>query len=353
MQTAFEALRESFANSIHLVHPREDVPYSVYTDASKLGISAVLIQEDVSGEKLVVSTASRILNTTEQKYSTCEQELLAVVYALQKFRIYIFGHQVTVYSDNKALSFLRKCNLTSNRVTRWIMQIQEYDIQIVHISGAANFFADALSRNPVGITKEQMQQVGKPKEILFAAIDLKIDNTLRKELKELAKHQLEDVTLVKIRQQLMNNSLALKEKYLVRDDILYFQDKIRYPYWRPMIPKDLEYKIIKYVHTYCGHQGTDKCMNHITYSFYIKNIGRKVRKYVSHCDICQQVKHPNRAYDVEIKSHLPKKPGELMSLDLFGPLPRGKGNVKYLLVCLHVFSKYVMIYPLKSATTKS
>jgi hypothetical protein len=82
MQTAFEALRESFANSIHLVHPREDVPYSVYTDASKLGISAVLIQEDVSGEKLVVSTTSRILNTTEQKYSTCEQELLAVVYAL-------------------------------------------------------------------------------------------------------------------------------------------------------------------------------------------------------------------------------------------------------------------------------
>jgi transposase InsO family protein len=50
---------------------------------------------------------------------------------------------------------------------------------------------------------------------------------------------------------------------------------------------------------------------------------------------------------------LPKKPGELMSLDLFGPLPRGKGNVKYLLECLDVFSKHVMIYPLKSATTKS
>jgi hypothetical protein len=73
MQTAFEKLRASFASSVQLVHPRTELPYSIYTDASKLGISSVLMQESDSGEKLIVSTASRVLSSTERKYSTCEQ----------------------------------------------------------------------------------------------------------------------------------------------------------------------------------------------------------------------------------------------------------------------------------------
>jgi hypothetical protein len=128
MQLAFEELRTSFAHSVHLVHPRPELPYAIYTDASKLGIGSVLMQESVSGEKLIVSTASRVLSSTEQEYSTCEEELLAVVYALQKFRVYIFGNKVTIYSDNKAMSFLKKCSLTYNRDTRWVMHIQEYDL---------------------------------------------------------------------------------------------------------------------------------------------------------------------------------------------------------------------------------
>jgi hypothetical protein len=202
MQQAFEGLRASFASSIQLAHPREDLPYLIYTDASKLGISAILMQENEKGEKLVISTASRVLSAIEQKYSTCEQELLAVVYALQKFRIYVFGHKITLYSDNKALSFLKKCTLTSNRVTRWIMQIQEYDLQIVHISGTSNYFADILSRNPVGITTEQLNQVRKPKEILVAAINLNVDVNLKKELKDLVKLQEQDVKLIEIKQKI-------------------------------------------------------------------------------------------------------------------------------------------------------
>jgi hypothetical protein len=78
-----------------------------------------------------------------------------------------------------------------------------------------------------------------------------------------------------------------------------------------------------------------------------------VRKYVSHCDICQRAKHPNRAYEVVKISHLPTKPGELLTVDLYGPLPTGRGGVKYLFVCLEFFSKHVKLYPLKAATTRS
>jgi hypothetical protein len=62
------------------------------------------------GDPLVISTASRALSAVEQRYSICELELLAIVYALRKFRLYVVGHPVTLNTDNKALSFLKRCN---------------------------------------------------------------------------------------------------------------------------------------------------------------------------------------------------------------------------------------------------
>jgi hypothetical protein len=352
-EDAFLRLRESFAHSIQLVHPHDDLPYSIFTDASKLGVSSILTQESDTGETLVVSTASRVLTPVERRYSTCEQELLAVVYALQKFRVYVFGHPITVYSDNKALSFLKQCNLTSSRVTRWVMQLQEYDLQIVHIKGTDNFFADALSRNPIGLSQERRDLVLKPREIFVAGINLGTDKKLTKELGNLSEHQLGDPVLLKIREELERNPSKFQDKFMIRDKVLYCKNDRTYPYWRAMLPSKLEYRVIQYVHTLLGHQGTDKCMLQISQTFHLKSLGRKVRRYVAHCDICQRAKHPNRAYEVERVSHLPKGPGELLTIDLYGPLPTGRAGVKYLLVCLDFFSKHVTLYPLKTATTRS
>jgi hypothetical protein len=219
-QDAFLNLRECFARSIHLVHPCEELPYDIYTDASKLGISSILTQVNESGETLIVSTASRVLSPVERKYSTCEQELLAVVYALQKFRIYVLGHQVTVYSDNKALTFLKKCNLTSSRITRWVMQLQEFDLTIVHINGVNNHFADVLSRNPIGLSQESRSQVNRSNEVYVRKVNLGTDKTLMKELGNLSEHQKGDPVLMKIRDELAKNPINLQEKYKIDDDVL-------------------------------------------------------------------------------------------------------------------------------------
>jgi len=85
LQKVFEELCAQFANSIHLIHPNNELPHSIYTDASKFTIGAILMQTDKNGETYNVSTASRVLTATEQKYSTCEHERLAIVYALNKF----------------------------------------------------------------------------------------------------------------------------------------------------------------------------------------------------------------------------------------------------------------------------
>jgi hypothetical protein len=65
-QQAFEELRAQFANSIHLIHPNDELPYSIYTVASKFAIGALLMQTDENGETYIVPTASRVLNATEQ-----------------------------------------------------------------------------------------------------------------------------------------------------------------------------------------------------------------------------------------------------------------------------------------------
>jgi len=103
LQQAFETLRAKFAHSIQLIHPDEKKSWIINSDASGRAIGSVLLQERDDGGFNIVSTASRVLNQTEQRYTTCEKELLAIVYALQRSRIYIYGRKVTLFTDNKAL----------------------------------------------------------------------------------------------------------------------------------------------------------------------------------------------------------------------------------------------------------
>jgi hypothetical protein len=352
MQRAFESIRQKFAASIHLVHPNETQPFSIYTDASRIAIGGVLMQADEEGNPQIISTTSRVLTAYEQHYTTCEQELLSIVNALQKFRIYVFGRKIRVHTDNKALSFLKRCVLTSNRVARWVMQLQEYELDISHIRGAENHLADVLSRNPSGLSPQQINDLTKPRELLVAALNLDIDDSVKRQLKDLLRHQTQDPTVEAIRQQLANESLGVKSKYRLHNRIVYVNCGTP-PGWRAYLPAHLERPVIKFIHTSYGHSGTDKCVSIIADSFYVKNLGRKVRQLLASCEVCQLVKQPNRSYDIEFTSHCPRKPGELLSVDLYGPIPTGRAGAKFIFVCVDVFSKHAKLYPLRSATAKA
>ena len=94
-------------------------------------------------------------------------------------------------------------------------------------------------------------------------------------------------------------------------------------------------------------------MDQIAHSFHIKNLGRKIKKFIARCDTCQWVKYPNKSYTTQERSYFPARPGDLCAPDLFGPLPVARGGVRYILVCYDVFSKHVKLYALKTATTRS
>lgn len=121
LQNVFENLRAKFADSIHLVHPDDKKAYIINTDGSGKAIGGVLLQESDDGPYNIVSTASRVLSAAERS----ERELLAVVHALDRFKIYTYEQKITLCKDYKSFSSQNKCVITSNRVARLILNIQD------------------------------------------------------------------------------------------------------------------------------------------------------------------------------------------------------------------------------------
>jgi len=149
--------------------------------------------------------------------------------------------------ENKALSFLGKYALTSNRFGRWVMQIQEYNPHIQHIRGADNFLADAISRNPAGLCERDCKELFKPKELEVPTINLGIDNSEGKSLKELARFQARDKRIQEIIQIVEQKQKDSNKNVMVQNDVLYNKKSHKYPYWRPVLPTDLEILVIRYV----------------------------------------------------------------------------------------------------------
>ena len=119
-------------------------------DASDFAVGAVLGQR-VDKKPVVIYYASKTLSDAQLNYTTTEKELLAVVYALDKFRSYLWGSKVIVYSDHSAARYLMEKKDAKPRLIRWILLLQEFDLEIREKKGCENVVADHLSRLPSGV----------------------------------------------------------------------------------------------------------------------------------------------------------------------------------------------------------
>lgn len=115
------------------------------TDASDYGLGAVLIQKTTEGER-VVSYASKSLTEAEQKYCTTEKEALAIVWAVEKFKMYLLGIHFELNTDHRALEAIFKpASNPPARIERWLLRVQVFDFHVVYKKGNTNI-ADSLSR---------------------------------------------------------------------------------------------------------------------------------------------------------------------------------------------------------------
>ncbi|KII65852.1 Retrovirus-related Pol polyprotein [Thelohanellus kitauei] len=145
-QHSFLDLKKKLNNLPLLRFPRVDEPLQLFTDESGRTIGACLFQKK-DDDILSISFASRTLNRAEENYSTIDPEMLAIVWAVKKYRHYLLGRNFIIRTDHNPLSYLSNFRDNHGRRARWLSLLSEYIFEIQHIPGHLNKVADVLSRS--------------------------------------------------------------------------------------------------------------------------------------------------------------------------------------------------------------
>lgn len=321
-ENAFNLLKTALVSTPVLCTPDFDQPFVIQTDASSVGIGAILTQGE-ENEK-IIACMSQKLSSAQTKYTAMELECLAVLLAIEKFRPYVEGVKFTVVTDNASLLWLKNLKDPSGRLARWALRLQQYDYTLIHRKGKYNVVADALSR-------------------AVEVIDLEED--------QFSGDEWYDVLLKRIEEN-PGNFPAFK----IENNKVYKCLKIPKGgefKWKLVIPTHRRNNLIKDCHdnVISGHGGVNKTTQRIKTRFFWPGMNKNIRDYVRSCEVCQTCKHSNQTLRHEIgEPKQPKLPWEMLSLDFIGPLPRSKKGNTMLLVILDVFSKYVLLHPMRSAT---
>ena len=326
-----------------LYHPSRDRPFYLMTDASKTSLGAFLYQKDDNEQRRIVSMASRSLRGAEVNYFTTELELLAIAWALGKFRSYILGGPIKIETDHQALTYLLSCRFLNSRLIRWRLAIQDYCLEITHIPGTKNQIADALSRIPLNNRDEQTEEAS-----IALILTRKPNVELRNRLKNVALEQRGDKKLENIIAHLEKG--AEYSDFHLKRNVLIKGKKERE---RVVVAESLAKMIIHEIHELYGHIGSYKCRKIFEEAFWMTKARRYIAQWIRVCDSCQRNKtytHPNEIITAPI---IPAGPNDLLSIDYLGPLPVSKAGTRYILVTIDAFTKFVKLYPMRKIDTRT
>lgn len=309
--------------------PNFEQPFSIQTDASDVGIGAVLTQGEGEDER-VIAYMSRKLTAAQKKYTTTERECLAVLEAISHFKSYVEGTRFKVVTDHASLLWLRNLKDPSSRLTRWALRMQAYDFELVHRRGKLNVVADALSRFVESIEVEET-----------------VDNL--------------DEDYLKLRENIGKNPGKFSN-FCVQNGIIYKHCVCRNDSglieteWKVYVAASDRSKILNEVHDDAlgSHFGVLKTYQRVKTLYYWPKMKTYVKNYVASCEKCQLNKHSNNKIKVPMGEQ--KKIDGLwdsISIDFVGPFPRSKKGNKYLLVIIDNFSKYCILRPTRNADAKT
>ena len=136
-EAAYRTLKNAVTSKPVLHLPDHDKSYTLRVDASEVGIGAVLLQEH-DNSLFPVGYRSKKLMSAEKRYSTIERECLAVIWAIRKFHPYLYGREFRVQTDHQPLQYLNRAKYTNDRIMRWALYLQGFNMKIKTIKGQEN-----------------------------------------------------------------------------------------------------------------------------------------------------------------------------------------------------------------------
>ena len=258
---------------------------------------------------------SRSLTPCEQHYSQTEKEALSLVWACEKFHVYLYGRRFELVTDHKPLEVIYgPRSRPSARIERWVLRMQPYDFQVVHVQGQKNI-ADPLSRlvkqSIKGTTTEDY------KYVRFVAT-----NATPRALttREIAEASAEDEKLWKVRAAIETREFQNCCDYLLVASELCVTGYLVLRELRIVIPQKLRQRVLDLAHE--RHLGVVAMKANLCTKVWWPGMDKAAEKHCRSCHGCQLVARPDQPEPIT-SSTLPDGPWRDIAVDLMGPLPSG------------------------------
>ena len=345
-QQSFDQSKQMLTSSALLAHYDPTQPLVLSCDASQSGVGAVLSQV-CNGDEKPVAYTSRTLTTAERNYSQLEKEGLALVYGVKKFHNYLFGRTFTLCTDHKPLqSLLNESKpipcMASARIQRWALTLASYEYTIKYKSGPANTNADALSRLPLPNTS--ISEVPIPSELVLLMEHTSTGPLSAAQVKTMTQR---DPVLSRVYSYLLRGwpntvDTSLNPYSSRRHELSVCNGCILWGN-RVIIPKAGCQIILDELHD--SHQGVCRMKERAGMVVWWPQMDKQIEALASCCVACQASRHLPPVAPLQPWS-FPARSWSRLHMDYAGPIDN-----HMLLVIVDAFSKWVDVFPVKSASS--
>ncbi|OWZ06963.1 LOW QUALITY PROTEIN: reverse transcriptase [Phytophthora megakarya] len=359
-QTAFDG-EDEFVNRAH--HSK---PFHVVCDASDFAIGCALMQFDDEGRERVVGYQSRQLKQAERNYPVHDKELLAMRYALIKFRVYLLGEKTfAIFTDHASLRTATKSPHLSQRMARWLSLFSERPLQAgqdKHPRRPRFRRPDYVESGRHAIGDEDDDECAVCVAEGVAAVEVAATSPLRDLISAAYGSDAECAEMLKYlrdqsntaRRRLSSRSRARVDRYVLDGKMLtYCVDRSDHPRIVVPLDDDLRARLIHEFHDTPsgGHLVREKTFASLSRDFYWPHMYKWVRKWVRSCEACQRVK-PSPSKQAPLRP-LPVAidPWSSVSMDFVFGLPRDAQGRTGVLVFVDRFSKMVHLAPVAVSVT--